>query len=181
MTGEMGEKQKLTSDALTVARWLPGSTPAHALDAEPELGIPATFDPRSWESHDHARFGVRDAERVLVERGHEEAYGKALAHAVLVDSPMIDRTPCGARDVWWRMSGEDAAAIAMAAPEVRVRAMAAVIRAIEATRGTPCPFTFREVQCGYSGPSASCDKSFERCRELGNAVRFGGSPIRRPT
>lgn len=35
---------------------------------------------------------------------------------------------------------------------------------------------FKGTLCGYSGAETECDRTFERCRELGNSTRFGGFP-----
>ena len=35
---------------------------------------------------------------------------------------------------------------------------------------------FKGPECGYSGPETECNRTFERCKELGNASRFGGFP-----
>lgn len=35
---------------------------------------------------------------------------------------------------------------------------------------------FKGSKCGYDGPETECDRTFERCRELGNQARFGGFP-----
>lgn len=110
-------------DALTVARWLPGSTPAHALNAEPELGIPATFDPHSWEAHDNARFGVRDAEQVVLARGLAEQYGRALTSEIRWEGPELPApsTPAAIHFGWY-------AQIATAPLASRLRALARVAR-----------------------------------------------------
>ena len=39
-----------------------------------------------------------------------------------------------------------------------------------------CPFKFKGIECGYTGPGMECNKTLGRCRELGNSVRFGGEP-----
>ena len=39
-----------------------------------------------------------------------------------------------------------------------------------------CRFRFKDADCGYVGPAASCDKTFARCKELNNVRRFGGFP-----
>jgi len=38
-----------------------------------------------------------------------------------------------------------------------------------------CNWKFKSAQCGYSG-SGECDYTFNKCRELGNTMRFGGFP-----
>lgn len=35
---------------------------------------------------------------------------------------------------------------------------------------------FKGSLCGYSGTETECNRTFERCRELGNQKRFGGFP-----
>jgi len=35
---------------------------------------------------------------------------------------------------------------------------------------------FKGSLCGYDGPETECNRTFERCRELGNQARFGGFP-----
>lgn len=35
---------------------------------------------------------------------------------------------------------------------------------------------FKGDLCGYDGDEKDCDRTFERCRELGNQKRFGGFP-----
>jgi len=35
---------------------------------------------------------------------------------------------------------------------------------------------FKGPLCGYEGPEIECNRTFERCRELGNQMRFGGFP-----
>jgi phage-related protein len=35
---------------------------------------------------------------------------------------------------------------------------------------------FKGNRCGYSGDATDCNRTFERCRELGNQHRFGGFP-----
>jgi len=37
-----------------------------------------------------------------------------------------------------------------------------------------CPWAFKGVECAYSGGSSSCNKTYERCKELGNTDNFGG-------
>ena len=38
----------------------------------------------------------------------------------------------------------------------------------------PCPLEFRGAMCRYEGGERSCDKSWKRCREIGNQDRFLG-------
>lgn len=45
------------------------------------------------------------------------------------------------------------------------------------TYGTSCQWRkFKDVMCGYSGSESFCDKTLERCLELGNQKNFGGFP-----
>jgi len=37
-----------------------------------------------------------------------------------------------------------------------------------------CSWKFKSTECGYSGSETNCDKTLERCRQLGNQVRYGG-------
>ena len=39
-----------------------------------------------------------------------------------------------------------------------------------------CSHKFKGVACGYSGGETVCDKSLQRCVELGNVQRYGGFP-----
>lgn len=39
-----------------------------------------------------------------------------------------------------------------------------------------CLFQFKGTECGYSGGESECNKTFQRCEELGNVGRFGGFP-----
>jgi len=41
---------------------------------------------------------------------------------------------------------------------------------------THCSWKFKGTECGYSGGEASCNRSFQRCKELANQERFGGFP-----
>jgi hypothetical protein len=70
---------------------------------------PGHFDPQLCSN-------VRNAERVLIERGHAEEYGRALIRE-------LNLYPLG--------SDEDAALCATAPLDARLRAMAAVIRGLE--------------------------------------------------
>lgn len=44
-------------------------------------------------------------------------------------------------------------------------------------RTGPCDCEFKDQRCAYAGPEISCDKTFDRCLELGNLVNFHGLPI----
>ncbi len=117
----MSEKHEQESDALTVARWCwPESTWILVHD-EPMTSDGLVFSEGEHDSLD-GWYAVEDAERVLVERGEVEAYGFALWLCLFGES---------AHDAY---EGAEFAKIAMAAPEVRVRAMAAVIRALKEKR-----------------------------------------------
>jgi len=35
---------------------------------------------------------------------------------------------------------------------------------------------FKDDYCGYAGAETACDRTFARCKELGNQARFGGMP-----
>jgi len=39
-----------------------------------------------------------------------------------------------------------------------------------------CECTFKGPRCGYSGREQSCNYTLARCRQYGNAARFGGTP-----
>lgn len=39
-----------------------------------------------------------------------------------------------------------------------------------------CRFLFKGQDCGYAGAEGVCNKTFQRCEELGNITRFGGFP-----
>ncbi len=39
-----------------------------------------------------------------------------------------------------------------------------------------CRFKFKDALCQYAGAETTCDKTLKRCRELGNANRYGGFP-----
>ena len=39
-----------------------------------------------------------------------------------------------------------------------------------------CRWTFKSVECAYSGPSTTCKRTLDYCRQLGNSRRFGGFP-----
>jgi len=39
-----------------------------------------------------------------------------------------------------------------------------------------CRFKFKSTLCGYGGSAADCNKTFTRCRQLGNWTRYGGFP-----
>lgn len=51
---------------------------------------------------------------------------------------------------------------------------------VELPRGTYmrnfCRFGFKTTECGYAGEAAECNKTLNRCRELLNSKRFGGTP-----
>ena len=37
-----------------------------------------------------------------------------------------------------------------------------------------CKWNFKSIECGYSGVSTTCDRSWEQCNTRGNTKRFGG-------
>lgn len=39
-----------------------------------------------------------------------------------------------------------------------------------------CFYVFKSPECGYQGDEQECDKSFERCKQLGNIARWPGFP-----
>jgi lambda family phage minor tail protein L len=39
-----------------------------------------------------------------------------------------------------------------------------------------CAWKFKSTECGYGGAETSCNKTFQRCRDLSNQERFGGFP-----
>lgn len=39
-----------------------------------------------------------------------------------------------------------------------------------------CGWTFKSTECAYAGAETTCNRTFQRCRELLNQVRFGGFP-----
>jgi lambda family phage minor tail protein L len=39
-----------------------------------------------------------------------------------------------------------------------------------------CSWKFKSTECGYTGAEVSCNKTFQRCKELNNRLRFGGFP-----
>jgi lambda family phage minor tail protein L len=41
---------------------------------------------------------------------------------------------------------------------------------------TFCRFTYKGVECGYAGSETRCNRTLNRCRELGNQARFGAFP-----
>ena len=43
-----------------------------------------------------------------------------------------------------------------------------------------CRNTFKDPWCGYTGSETECNRTFDRCRELGNQERFGGFPAMVP-
>ncbi len=116
------------SDALAIARfcwpeqtWEPfrDSTEAHAVNELGECAGPH-FSGRT-------RAGLALAECALVERGHAEAYGRALVKEIRWDGPELPaETPSGAVLFGWY------AHLATAPLDARVRAMAAVIRSLPA-------------------------------------------------
>jgi len=41
---------------------------------------------------------------------------------------------------------------------------------------THCSWKFGGTECGYSGAETSCNRTFQRCKQLANQARFGGFP-----
>lgn len=41
---------------------------------------------------------------------------------------------------------------------------------------THCRWVFKSAECAYAGAEGSCNRTFQRCQELNNVVRFGGFP-----
>ena len=39
-----------------------------------------------------------------------------------------------------------------------------------------CRFKFKNSLCGYTGTETDCDRTYARCKELGNQARYGGFP-----
>lgn len=39
-----------------------------------------------------------------------------------------------------------------------------------------CSWKFKSAQCAYAGSATNCNKTFQKCKELNNSVRFGGFP-----
>jgi lambda family phage minor tail protein L len=39
-----------------------------------------------------------------------------------------------------------------------------------------CAWKFKSIQCGYPGGTATCNKTLQTCRALGNSQRYGGFP-----
>lgn len=41
---------------------------------------------------------------------------------------------------------------------------------------THCSWKFKGTECGYAGAEGSCNRTFQRCKQLANQERFGGFP-----
>ena len=39
-----------------------------------------------------------------------------------------------------------------------------------------CRWIFKGTECGYSGSSTSCNRTFSNCQDLNNQLRYGGFP-----
>lgn len=39
-----------------------------------------------------------------------------------------------------------------------------------------CSWAFKGTECAYAGVETTCDKTLQRCRVIGNELRFGGFP-----
>lgn len=117
------------SDALTIARWCwPGRTWREGRYGVDDIGI-ETADGFRFKDDPKSLLVTRPedvhaAERVLIERGHAEAYGLAL-HALVVCEQPWD----GKRGIIPDITANEIAQLATAPLDARVRAMVAVIRA----------------------------------------------------
>lgn len=133
------------SDALTIARWCwpdcfwgewPSGTQAIKLTGRNDAnGNPISI--AEWWPADEdyctrgaTRESIADAERILIERGLESEYGHAIAIELQYDSRGSDRGM-----FLIEATEDDFAKIATAPLAARVRAMAAVIRALEEKHG----------------------------------------------
>lgn len=103
------DRQEEVSDALVIARWR-DPVIFRALDERSAKTVADTYA-------ESARW-IAESERILIERGHGDAYGEALGCALLAK-----------HDPWPRCF-EDIAQLATAPLGARVRAMAAVIRGL---------------------------------------------------
>ena len=119
----------MESDALIVAKWCWPEHDWSVMGVSPvgcKRGTDTTmayFEPKRWTTDaDLREFGVIDAERVVIERGLAEAYGKELAYL----APGATETPSSRP--YLTIFYSDVAAFATATQEARVRALAAVIR-----------------------------------------------------
>jgi hypothetical protein len=41
-------------------------------------------------------------------------------------------------------------------------------------QSTSCPWSYKGVECGYTGAEEVCDKSYEACQQRNNEANFGG-------
>ena len=160
------------SDALVVARWC---WPAiawinHCGD------LCSADESRFWYFDDWDC--IHDAEQIVLARGLAKQYGEALGHALLDTSACLRKNCAGDRwSEWMDVCGEDLASIATAPLPARLRALANVARENPMTpRETPCPFVHGDAMCQCSC-GKECGKFSGHCREHGNLVRFGGSPV----
>ena len=92
--------------------------------------IIATFAPESWTADDFSCYGVRDAERILIERGHAEAYGREVFEALNSRSRYGGLSLC---DADYEPRFDVLAQFITLSLDARVRAMAAVIEKLEGT------------------------------------------------
>lgn len=65
------------SDALTVARWCAWDCPPGFVLVSDKTFALAVFDPEEWAGSDGAKFGIHDAEQVVLARGLAEQYARA--------------------------------------------------------------------------------------------------------
>ena len=125
------------SDALTIARWCwPKYTWKEGIESEvytEECGTddscwefwPDEYGGRPQDCEQNGRKGVSDAESVLIECGLAENYGNALCWELWGNK---NHPEFKFRGDWAPNLGADLAELATAPLNVRVRAMAAVIR-----------------------------------------------------
>lgn len=109
-----------TDDALDVARFCWPHTDSFWWDSKfGRVHGAGGSGPRVWDCRDHSDFAA--AERVLVELGLGEAYGRALRLALLIEDAAKDR-------LGQYLTDGEIAAIRTAPLEVCLRAMARVVR-----------------------------------------------------
>lgn len=69
----------------------------------------------------------------------------------------------------WSWSAERSVVVTIASP------LAAWGRTFSSLHSSSCRYRrFKGARCGYSGEETWCDRSYARCRELGNTDNFGG-------
>jgi lambda family phage minor tail protein L len=57
----------------------------------------------------------------------------------------------------------------------KVNALSIVLPARTYSRNY-CQWKFKSYECGYAGEATTCNRTKQRCKELGNYKRFGGFP-----